>query len=176
MFVNFLDYKLKAKDGQPSGYLLRRRYANTVATTGGTPTPVTYGGKPSCSTGSATRCSLVEIARFFPSSKTCSCCGHVVDELTLDIREGDCSLCGTHYDRDGNAALNIRNEGIRILSNGGGKPSKGRWFTATHCLVNVWFYFHPIDFCKRFHEQKLTKKHENGSSFSIAALFLKQVN
>ncbi|NMG11962.1 transposase, partial [Brasilonema sp. UFV-L1] len=99
MFVNFLDYKLKQKEGQPSGF--------AVATTGGTP---------------ARRCSLVEIGRFFPSSKTCSCCGHVLDELTLDIREWDCSKCETRHDRDGNAALNIRNEGIRILQNGGGNP------------------------------------------------------
>ncbi|HBB34272.1 MAG TPA: transposase, partial [Cyanobacteria bacterium UBA8803] len=48
---------------------------------------------------------LVEIDRFFPSSKKCSCCGHVVDELPLDIREWDCPSCGTHHDRDGNAAL-----------------------------------------------------------------------
>jgi len=43
-------------------------------------------------------------------------------ELTLDIREWDCLKCNTHHDRDGNAALNIRNEGIRILSMGGGNP------------------------------------------------------
>ena len=66
---------------------------------------------------------LVEIDRFFPSSKKCSCCGHVIDELPLDIREWDCTSCGTHHDRDGNAALNIRAEGIRILSMGGGKES-----------------------------------------------------
>lgn len=66
---------------------------------------------------------LIEIERFFPSSKTCSCCGHVLDELTLDIREWNCPSCGTHHDRDGNAALNIRNEGIRILSMGGGNPA-----------------------------------------------------
>ena len=65
---------------------------------------------------------LVEIGRFFPSSKTCSCCGHVLEELTQDIREWDCPSCGTHHDRDGNAALNIRNEGIRILSMDGGNP------------------------------------------------------
>jgi putative transposase len=81
MFVNFLDYKLKDKDGQ-----------------------------------------LVEISRFFPSSKTCSCCDAVVDELPLDIREWNCPSCNTHHDRDGNAALNIRTEGIRILNNGGGNP------------------------------------------------------
>lgn len=65
---------------------------------------------------------LVEIDRFFPSSKTCSCCGHIVDELLLDAREWDCPSCHTHHDRDGNAALNIRTEGIRILNNGGGNP------------------------------------------------------
>jgi putative transposase len=66
---------------------------------------------------------LIEIGRFFPSSKKCSCCGHAVDELPLDIREWDCPSCGTHHDRDGNAALNIRTEGIRIIAMGGGNPA-----------------------------------------------------
>jgi putative transposase len=66
---------------------------------------------------------LVEIDRFFPSSKKCSCCGHVVSELPLDIREWDCPSCGTYHDRDGNAAWNIRTEGIRILSMSGGNPA-----------------------------------------------------
>ena len=65
---------------------------------------------------------LVEIDRFFPSSKKCSCCGHVVDELPLDIREWDCPACGTHHDRDENAASNIRTEGIRIIAMDGGNP------------------------------------------------------
>ncbi len=72
---------------------------------------------------------LIEIDRFFPSSKMCSSCGHVLDKLTLDIREWDCPSCKTHHDRDGNASLNIRNEGIRILNSqtssevpGGGFP------------------------------------------------------
>ena len=65
---------------------------------------------------------LVEIDRFFPSCKKCSCCGHVVDQLPLDIREWDCPKCGTHHDRDGNGALNIRTEGIRILTIDGGNP------------------------------------------------------
>ncbi|HEY9864665.1 MAG TPA: RNA-guided endonuclease TnpB family protein [Candidatus Obscuribacterales bacterium] len=65
---------------------------------------------------------LIEIGRFFPSSKTCSCCGYLVDELSLDIREWDCPHCNTHHDRDDNAAINIRNEGIRILTEGGGNP------------------------------------------------------
>ncbi|WP_442944832.1 RNA-guided endonuclease InsQ/TnpB family protein [Nostoc sp.] len=65
---------------------------------------------------------LVEIDRFFPSSKTCSCCGHVARQLPLDIREWDCPKCKSHHDRDGNASQNIRTEGIRILSMDGGNP------------------------------------------------------
>ncbi|HEY9872391.1 MAG TPA: RNA-guided endonuclease TnpB family protein [Candidatus Obscuribacterales bacterium] len=65
---------------------------------------------------------LIEIGRFFPSSKKCSCCGHVIEELPLLVREWSCPVCGTHHDRDGNAALNIRAEGIRILTMGGGNP------------------------------------------------------
>jgi putative transposase len=66
---------------------------------------------------------LIEIDRFFPSSKKCSCCGHVMDELPLDIREWICPACKTHHDRDGNAALNIRTEGFRIMSMDGGNPA-----------------------------------------------------
>ncbi len=50
---------------------------------------------------------LVKIDRWFPSSKRCGHCGHVVDKLPLDEREWDCPECGTHHDRDINAANNI---------------------------------------------------------------------
>jgi putative transposase len=59
---------------------------------------------------------LVEIDRWFPSSKTCSECHFQVSELPLEIREWDCPSCGTHHDRDENAAKNIRAEGIRVLT------------------------------------------------------------
>ncbi|MEG5160985.1 RNA-guided endonuclease TnpB family protein [Microcoleus sp. AT3-A2] len=62
---------------------------------------------------------LVEIDRWFPSSKTCSVCLHQVSEMPLDVREWTCSHCGTHHDRDGNAAINIRNEGIRMVKTDG---------------------------------------------------------
>ena len=65
---------------------------------------------------------LVEIDRFFPSSKKCSCYDRILDKLPLDIREWDCPSCSTHHDRDENAASNIRTEGIRILTMGGGNP------------------------------------------------------
>jgi len=58
---------------------------------------------------------LVEVDRWFPSSKLCSNCYYQVDEMPLDIRAWSCPSCGTYHDRDGNAAANIRAEGIRML-------------------------------------------------------------
>lgn len=48
-----------------------------------------------------------KIDRFFPSSKKCSSCGYVLDELPLSVREWQCPNCGTIHDRDINAAINI---------------------------------------------------------------------
>lgn len=58
---------------------------------------------------------IVKIGRYFPSSKTCSCCGWINSELKLENRRWECSNCNTSHDRDFNAAVNILNEGIRIL-------------------------------------------------------------
>ena len=58
---------------------------------------------------------LVQIGKFFPSSKTCSSCGSIKKDLTLKDREYQCSSCGTKIDRDYNASLNILEEGLRIL-------------------------------------------------------------
>jgi putative transposase len=58
---------------------------------------------------------LIEIDRWFPSSKLCSNCFYQISELSLDVREWTCPHCGTHHDRDGNAATNIRAEGIRMI-------------------------------------------------------------
>ncbi|MGK7915503.1 MAG: RNA-guided endonuclease InsQ/TnpB family protein [Prochloraceae cyanobacterium] len=78
---------------------------------------------------------LVEIDKWFASSKTCSNCLYQIDNLPLDIREWTCPSCGTCHDRDENASKNIRAEGIRILqsegtadsANGGSvRPSRGR--------------------------------------------------
>jgi len=68
---------------------------------------------------------LVEIDRWFPSSKTCSNCYYQIAELPLDVREWTCPNCGTHHDRDGNAAINIRAEGIRVLQADGTAVSAG---------------------------------------------------
>ncbi len=58
----------------------------------------------------------VEIDPWFASSKTCACCGHKLDELKLSIRQWTCPSCNANHDRDINAARNILNEGIRLLT------------------------------------------------------------
>lgn len=60
----------------------------------------------------------VEIDRWFPGSKTCHVCLNQVENLSLDVRAWTCQNCGTHHDRDVNAAINIRNEALRILALG----------------------------------------------------------
>ncbi len=62
-----------------------------------------------------------EIGRFFPSSKICNNCLYEVESLPLDIRSWTCPNCGAEHDRDINAAINIRDEGLRILSSGTGE-------------------------------------------------------
>jgi putative transposase len=61
---------------------------------------------------------LVKIDRWFPSSKRCSSCGHTLKKLPLNIREWDCPECGTHHDRDQNAAVNILAVGLTVLACG----------------------------------------------------------
>ena len=61
---------------------------------------------------------LVKIDQWFPSSKRCSSCGHTVKKLPLSIREWDCPECGTHHDRDQNAAVNILAVGLTVLACG----------------------------------------------------------
>ena len=57
---------------------------------------------------------LIKIDRWFPSSKRCGNCGHIVDKLPLNIREWKCPKCGTNHDRDINASKNILAAGLAV--------------------------------------------------------------
>jgi putative transposase len=59
---------------------------------------------------------IVEVDRYFPSTKLCSCCGYKNNSLALNDREWECPECKVVHDRDINAAINIENEGRRILN------------------------------------------------------------
>ncbi|WP_292257648.1 zinc ribbon domain-containing protein [Marinospirillum sp.] len=75
---------------------------------------------------------LIKIDQWFASSKTCSCCGHKLEELSLKVRDWQCPACSVRHDRDINAALNIRAQGVLKLkaaglsvSANGGKRQSG---------------------------------------------------
>lgn len=55
---------------------------------------------------------VVKVDRWYPSSKTCSCCGHVKKDLKLKDRVFTCVSCGTQLDRDYNASVNLANYGL----------------------------------------------------------------
>ena len=57
---------------------------------------------------------LIKIDRWFPSSKRCGNCGHIVNKMPLSIREWDCPKCGINHDRDINASKNILAAGLAV--------------------------------------------------------------
>jgi len=58
---------------------------------------------------------VVFVGQFFPSTKRCSECWQIKENLRLSDREWDCQSCGRHHQRDKNAAKNMQSEGFRIL-------------------------------------------------------------
>jgi putative transposase len=77
---------------------------------------------------------LVTASRWFPSSKICSACGRISEELPLSIREWTCE-CGTFHDRDINAARNLRRYALDRAScariNACGEEGSGAGLTAS---------------------------------------------
>ena len=65
---------------------------------------------------------FLQLDRWFPGSKTCSSCGHIVERLPLNIREWDCPKCNAHHNRDVNAAVNHLAAGQAALASNSGGP------------------------------------------------------
>lgn len=63
---------------------------------------------------------VIAIDRWYPSSKTCSDCGHLLRSLPLNVREWVCAECGTVHDRDVNAAKNVLAGGLSVIACGDG--------------------------------------------------------
>ena len=61
---------------------------------------------------------VIKIDTWYPSSQICSNCGHKDGKKALSVREWTCPACGTHHERDINAAINILNEGLRMRTAG----------------------------------------------------------
>lgn len=77
---------------------------------------------------------LVVIDRWYPSSKTCSACGHLLASLSLGTRHWTCPDCGTRHDRDINAAKNINiAAGLVVTASGG--PVRPRQATVRRGLM-----------------------------------------
>jgi len=68
---------------------------------------------------------IVVADRWYPSSKTCSCCGHKLDSLALSVREWACPACGTFHDRDVNAAINLKNLAVSSTVSACGEEGSG---------------------------------------------------
>jgi len=78
------------------------------------------------------------VDRWFPSSKTCSACGHVAEKLPLNVREWRCPKCGAHHGRDINAAINILSAGTVDYTDGGNvKPKRAKSVNVAPCEVGI---------------------------------------
>ena len=72
---------------------------------------------------------LVQVDRFYPSTKTCSCCGFKNDLIDLNVRDWVCPNCQSHHDRDINAAKNLRAFMIKNTVNK---------YRGTHGISSLW--------------------------------------
>lgn len=93
------------EDLNVNGMLKNRRLARSIADIG-------RGEIRRQLTNKAARygCELIVADRWFPSSKTCSDCGHKLQLLKLSARSWECPECGSPHDRDINAAINLKNQ------------------------------------------------------------------
>ena len=105
---------IAVEDLNVSGMVRNRRLARAVSTTGWAGFRVMLGYK--CQRYGR---QLASVDRWYPSSKICSSCGHLLASLSLSTRIWQCPSCGTRHDRDINAAKNILAEGLSVTACGG---------------------------------------------------------
>ncbi|MGQ9905225.1 MAG: RNA-guided endonuclease InsQ/TnpB family protein, partial [Anaerolineae bacterium] len=74
---------------------------------------------------------VIVVGRFYPSSKTCSTCGHVLKSLPLSMREWTCPACGAIHDRDVNAAINLKHMAVSSTVSACGEEKESRRLVAT---------------------------------------------
>ena len=92
----------------------------------------------------------VKIGTFYPSSKLCHCCGFKYKGLKLEERFWTCPECGTYLDRDENAAINILNEGLKILSRDtDGRSGKDKSFKPVDTGLNTNLEQEPVIACSK---------------------------
>ena len=72
---------------------------------------------------------FVQVDRYFPSSKKCSCCDHVLESLSIEVRKWQCPACNASHKRDTNAARNILAEAVKLLL---------ERYRGTHGTLSLW--------------------------------------
>jgi putative transposase len=111
---------IAVEDLNVSGMVRNRSLARAISCTGWAEFRTMLGYK-------AERCgrTVVAVNRWYPSSKTCSACGHLLAELSLSTRHWTCPSCGTRHDRDINAAKNILAAGLAAGAGNGADACGG---------------------------------------------------
>lgn len=94
---------------------------------------------------------IIEIDRFYPSSKLCSCCKNKNVNLKLSDREWTCKICNTIHNRDLNAAINIKNEGIKNMKIG---LSSAEYKLADYPLMDDKDFYNPLKSNGRLKQEK----------------------
>ena len=108
------------EDLNVQGMVKNRSLARSIADTG------FYEFRRQLEYKAAARGRIVVVAgRFYPSSKTCSGCGHKLDVLPLSVREWSCPACGARHDRDVNAAINLKNMAVGSTVSACGEGGSG---------------------------------------------------
>ena len=100
--------RIAVEDLNVSGMVRNRTLARAISCTGWARVPGDAGVQGASATGGA----VFAVDRWYPSSKTCSACGHLLAALSLSTRHWTCPGCGTRHDRDINAAKNILAAGL----------------------------------------------------------------